>query len=176
MVDKKIMPPSGDKRDYLSLAPYFWPDPSKGDGTPSIRKDEKVNPESRDNSSDNIHMSRVMSAIATLAEAYEKSRDEVFAEKAAGFLKIWFLDYTRLNLSFLFDLAKAGESRGIDLWSYQSKDGRSIRKALDFMIPYLLAHSRVEKLQKSETLSDFSPWQQAGVFIGSPTHLQERTS
>ena len=48
------------------------------------------------------------------------------------------LDYTCLNLKFLFELAKAGESRGIDLWNYRGKGGRSLQKALDFMTPYLL--------------------------------------
>lgn len=30
VMDKKLIPPSGDKHDYLGLAPYFWPDPSAG--------------------------------------------------------------------------------------------------------------------------------------------------
>jgi hypothetical protein len=25
---KKRVPPSGDKHDYLTLAPYWWPDPA----------------------------------------------------------------------------------------------------------------------------------------------------
>src|SRR5882757_4757723 len=31
VMEKKNNPPSGDKHDYMSLAPYFWPDPSKAD-------------------------------------------------------------------------------------------------------------------------------------------------
>src|SRR5882762_7021809 len=27
VVTKQMTPPSGDKRDYMSMAPYFWPDP-----------------------------------------------------------------------------------------------------------------------------------------------------
>src|SRR5262245_25007973 len=29
VMEKKNMPPSGDKHDYMSLAPYHWPDPTK---------------------------------------------------------------------------------------------------------------------------------------------------
>src|SRR5438132_4869754 len=42
---KAQLPPSGDPHDYMSLARYFWPDPSKPDGLPYIRKDGYSNPE-----------------------------------------------------------------------------------------------------------------------------------
>src|SRR2546423_14156348 len=47
VVDKDFVPPSGDKHDYASLSPYWWPDPSKADagGKPYIRKDGQFNPE-----------------------------------------------------------------------------------------------------------------------------------
>lgn len=31
VMDKSSTPPSGSKHDYMSQAPYFWPDPSKAD-------------------------------------------------------------------------------------------------------------------------------------------------
>jgi DNA-binding response OmpR family regulator len=34
VTDKSATPPSGDKHDYMSLSPYWWPDPSKPDGQP----------------------------------------------------------------------------------------------------------------------------------------------
>jgi hypothetical protein len=45
VMDKAFTPPSGSKHDYMSMAPYFWPDPSKADGLPYIRKDGQRNPE-----------------------------------------------------------------------------------------------------------------------------------
>src|ERR1043165_5954863 len=42
---KGVTPPSGDKHDYMSQAPYFWPDPTKKDGLPYIRRDGERNPE-----------------------------------------------------------------------------------------------------------------------------------
>ena len=42
---KAATPPSGDKHDYMSQAPYFWPDPDKPGGLPYIRRDGERNPE-----------------------------------------------------------------------------------------------------------------------------------
>src|SRR5262245_20844980 len=42
---KTVTPPSGDKRDYMSQAPYFWPDPKSPNGLPYIRRDGERNPE-----------------------------------------------------------------------------------------------------------------------------------
>ena len=47
VTQKHRTPPSGDKHDYMSLAPYWWPDTTKRDGLPFIRRDGDVNPESR---------------------------------------------------------------------------------------------------------------------------------
>lgn len=47
VVDKKIAVPGNDKHDYMSLARYFWPNESRPDGLPYIRKDGQVNPESK---------------------------------------------------------------------------------------------------------------------------------
>jgi hypothetical protein len=44
--------------------------------------------------------------------------------------------YSAFNLRAMIDLASLGHNLGIDLWHFQTEDGRSIRKALDFMAPY----------------------------------------
>src|SRR5438874_452138 len=45
VVDKPQVPPSGNKHDYMSQAPYFWPDTTKPSGLPYIRKDGEKNPD-----------------------------------------------------------------------------------------------------------------------------------
>lgn len=44
--------------------------------------------------------------------------------------------YCIFNLRALFDLAALGDRVGVDLWNARTPDGRGIRKALDFMLPY----------------------------------------
>ena len=42
VMDKVQIPPSGDKHDYMSQGPYWWPDTTKKDGKPYIRRDGYV--------------------------------------------------------------------------------------------------------------------------------------
>jgi len=46
-------------------------------------------------------------------------------------------NYSRLNLNGLVNLAELARWVDVDLWNYATGDGRSIRKALDFMVPYV---------------------------------------
>ena len=45
IMDKTRIPPSGDKHDFLSLAPFHWPDNTKPNGIPYIYRDGEFNPE-----------------------------------------------------------------------------------------------------------------------------------
>lgn len=88
---KKQLPPSGDRRDYLSLSPYWWPDPSKPDGLPYIRRDGERNPEVYD-CPERENGDRLGIVTRTLAVLYRVTGDERYAEKCAQLLRTWFLD------------------------------------------------------------------------------------
>lgn len=75
-------------------------------------------------------------------------------------------NYSRLNLRGLAALATLGEWVGVDLWNYQTADGRSIRKAVDFMLPYVKTPPEKWSYQQIVTLdrSELAPvFRQAAV-------------
>jgi hypothetical protein len=53
-------------------------------------------------------------------------------------------------LDALFGLATLGDRVGVDLWSFQTKDGRSIRKALEWLIPFATGEKKWEYEQIKE--------------------------
>lgn len=112
VVDKKHLPPSGDKHDYLSLAPYWWPDPTKKDGLPYIRRDGEVNPE-RYKIGDREKIGVLNSTVYTLSLAYYITGDEAYAAHAVRFLQTWFLDPdTRMNPNLTYSQAVKGQNQG----------------------------------------------------------------
>ncbi len=114
VMDKTKVPPSGSKHDYMSIAPYFWPDPSKSNGLPYIRQDGKVNPESKnEENTDHIRLGRTIDRIETLALAYYFTHEKKYADHAAKLIKVWFINPdTMMNPNLNFAQAIAGRNDG----------------------------------------------------------------
>jgi hypothetical protein len=116
VIHKPKAPPSGDKHDYVSMAPYFWPDPSKKDGLPYIRRDGRINPEREQY--DVPQLKRMTTAVGTLALAYYLTGEEGYGAHAAKLLRVWFLDAAtrmnpHLNYAQFIPGVNSGRGRGI---------------------------------------------------------------
>lgn len=118
VMDKTQIPPSGDKHDYISIGPYWWPDPTKPDGLPWIRKDGEINPLTREESTDYETKNKMFHNINNLALAYFFSDKIVYGNKALQLIKVWFLDKkTRMhpNLNFAQGIPGKNKGRGIGI-------------------------------------------------------------
>ena len=113
VMDKTFMPMSNDKHDYLSLSRYWWPDPSKKDGLPWIRKDGYTNPDTQQGNVDKRRIEFTTKSIRALSFAYYFSGEEKYAEKGVSWIRAWFLDAeTHMNPNLEHAQRVPGNDRG----------------------------------------------------------------
>ncbi len=186
VTDKKLPSPSADPRDYVSRAPYWWPDPDKPDGLPPIRKDGEVHPDAQ--KGDVRTFEKLADAVGTLALGYALTGEEERAAKAAGLLRTFFLDPAtamRPHLRYgqlvpgqvegsgfgLIDLRRLPEVCdaasllvGSQAWSAQDLDG--LRAWMDAYLDWLLASPQGR--QAREAANNHGTWydvQAAGLAL-----------
>jgi hypothetical protein len=112
VISKKQTPPSGDKHDYMSLAPYWWPDSSGDETSPYVRYDGQRNPEIY-GVKDHENYAKTCQNIFSLALAFQLTNDEKYAEKAVELMSVWFLNPdTRMNPNLNFAQAIKGKNNG----------------------------------------------------------------
>ena len=109
---KELKAPSGDRHDYMSLAPYWWPNPDTANGLPYTRRDGDVNPE-QDQTSDRKRFSDLVQSVKSLAHGYFFTGREAYASRAAKLLHVWFIDdATKMNPHLRFAQAIPGRNQG----------------------------------------------------------------
>ncbi len=83
------------------------------------------------------------------------------------------LSYSRVNLEALFLLATLAEHTGVDLWHYTTVDGRTMRKALDFLLPYAdipAAKWPYEQIKKHDPTEFAALLRQAALVYDDPKY------
>ncbi|MES2390647.1 MAG: alginate lyase family protein [Acidobacteriota bacterium] len=125
---KPLTPPTGDKRDYMSLARYWWPNPDTPNHLPYVRHDGKVNPEIN-NIPDHELLNTTNESARALALGFYLTGNEAYAEHAAQLLRTFYLDpKTGMNPNLDFAQYVPGLNTGRDSGVL---DGRSIAMLVD---------------------------------------------
>ncbi len=98
VTDQTKLPASGDKHDYQSIGPYWWPASGKRGGIPYVRRDGKINPERDGPEFDLRRLENFSKDVSLLSLAYYHSGDQRYADHAAQLLRTWFVGpATRMN-------------------------------------------------------------------------------
>jgi len=113
VTQKSVTPPSGDKHDYMSVGPYWWPNPDTPDGLPWVKRDGETNPTSEKGGTDKPVLNSMLNDVSAMALAYTYTQDEKYAQHGAALLNAWFIDpKTRMNPNLNFAQAVPGVSAG----------------------------------------------------------------
>jgi len=116
---KDVVPPGGTKHDYMSYGPYWWPDTTKPDGLPYIRRDGVRNPQS---GVDHQQLGNLFDGTRKLSLAWFFTGDRKYAQRAVYLLKVWFLEpETRMNphLEYAQGIPGITTGRGIGIIDFR---------------------------------------------------------
>lgn len=134
VVNKTQVAVSGDKHDYLSLAPYWWPDESKPDGLPWLRRDGEINPLTRGNNVDQPTVSKCFGNIRKLSMAYYFSDKEVYSTKLNELLNTWFVNpETKMNPNLDYAQGIPGINEGRCFGIIEFGGIKDVISAIEFM-------------------------------------------
>ena len=128
VTSKLQTPPSGDKRDFMSMGAYWWPNPDTPNHLPYVRHDGLRNPEALALPDDKTLL-HVCKYSRSLALGYYLTGDERYAAHAALLLRAFFLTpatamHPNLNYAQYIPGSNTGRGAGI-------LDGRELPMVVD---------------------------------------------
>lgn len=103
VLNKTVLPPTGSKKDYMSWAPYFWPNCSNVHNTTVLApeqvwvqcnyvgRDGQFNPD-RLLVNDTSNFGAMADAVFYNTLAWTFTGNKKYSDNAANFLNVWFID------------------------------------------------------------------------------------
>lgn len=111
VMSKPAAGPTGDKHDYVSYAPFMWPDPNTPDGLPYVFLDGKFNEAVREY--DRYRLIPMCEGVEAMALAYYFTGEDKYGRRAADQLRTWFLDEkTKMNPHLQYSQVWRGKNQG----------------------------------------------------------------
>jgi len=158
VMQKKHVSPTGDKHDYMSMAPYTWPNPDTPDGLPYITRDGERNPEL--NEYDRNPLGNMCEMVVNLALADFFTGKSEYAEKAAEQIRVWFLNpETKMNPHLTYAQFIPGVDNNMGR-SYGIIDIYSFHEMLDAvaLLQYSKALTSKDITEMQSWFTDFLHW------------------
>lgn len=147
---KTQLPPSGDKHDYYSLAPYWWPDSTKENGLPYLRRDGQRNPEAKE-ITDKKMLEKMATEVISLAKEYRITSNKKYLNRANQLLRAWFLDSaTRMNPNLNYAQAVKGRDVGRGFGLIETRIFIPLLGAVDVL--------RTDTLFEQQTYPELKQW------------------
>lgn len=142
-----------DKHEYESFSIYAWPDTTKENGLPYIKKDGYQNPEHL--KGDKLALRKVAYAVYYLALLYYLTNEEKYYRRMAEQLECFFInEETKMNPNLDHGQAMPGVNDG--------QRGGIIDFAVSFGYSLaMLECLKSRKMLKPELIKGFKPWLQS---------------
>ncbi len=138
VTNKTLMPASGDKHDYYSFGPYWWPNPDTASGLPYIRKDGEFNLDTKTSATDMQRLTTFANSVKLLGLAYYFTDDQKYADKAIEQLRAWFINsQTRMNPNMNHAQAIPGRVNGRGIGIIDSRVLIGVVDAVELIKPEL---------------------------------------
>ena len=132
ILDKKRIPPSGNMKDYVSIAIYYWPE-EPNSTKPWKYKDGSIN-KIELSKTDHNNYYEMLEAIKNLSLTYYYYKDEKYAKKCAEIIDLWFInDSTKMNPHFNFAQGIPGKTDGTPSGIIDSRGILWVIDAIDFI-------------------------------------------
>jgi hypothetical protein len=158
VMNKSLTAASGDKHDYYSFPPYWWPDPTKKDGLPYIRKDGETNPDANSDATDKKRLVAMSNDVSNLALAWYFSQNPAYAQKAREQLMNWFINpQTRMNPNLQYAQAIPGINDGRGIGLIDSRALVDVIDAIELLRPANVISDK-EYQQLKQWYGDFYRW------------------
>jgi hypothetical protein len=147
---------AGGLHDFYSQADYSWPNPNTTNGLPYVNRDGESNPNVF--SYHRMAMRQMKDAVAALAAAYALTGEDKYVTKAAGLLRVFFLDAkTRMNPNLQYAQAVLGISTGREYGIIDTLHLVELPVAVSFLEKSAAFPSEVDKGLK-KWFADYSEW------------------
>ena len=112
VMDKTQVAASGNKHDYMSVAPYYWPNPNTPNGLPYVNRDGQINPEFH-TITDHDELQLLITDVSDLSAAYYFTGQTKYSDKAEQMINTWFIaSATKMNPNFQYSGIEKGINNG----------------------------------------------------------------